>query len=75
MSHEFLSTNKNTKSTPKTKPTPPPKKMLKLDLIKNVVLFETNEFNHPTVLRYRKMLEYIDELKSDKYFSTFVLFP
>ena len=71
----LTSTNKNTKSTPKTKPTPPPKKMLKLDLIKNVVLFETNEFNHPTVLRYRKMLEYIDELKSDKYFSTFVLFP
>jgi hypothetical protein len=67
--------NKNTKSTLKTKPTPPPKKMLKSDLIKNIVLFETNEFNHPTVLRYRKMLEYIDELKSDKYFSTFVLFP
>jgi hypothetical protein len=71
----LTSTNKNTKSTLKTKPTPPPKKMLKSDLIKNIVLFETNEFNHPTVLRYRKMLEYIDELKSDKYFSTFVLFP
>jgi len=71
----LTSTNKNTKSTLKSKPIPPPKKMLKSDLIKNIVLFETNEINHPTVLKYRKMLEYIDELKSDKYFSTFVLFP
>jgi hypothetical protein len=65
----------NQKNKTKTKPTPAPKKMLKSDLIKNIVLFETNEFNHPTVFKYRKMLECIDELKTDKYFSTFVLFP
>jgi len=68
-------TSTNQKNKTKTKPTTAPKKMLKSDLIKNIVLFETNEFNHPTVFRYRKMLECIDELKSDKYFSSFVLFP
>ena len=64
-----------TKSNPKTKSTPAPKKMLKSELIKNIVLFETDELNHPTVLKYRKMLEKIEDLKADKYFSNFVLFP
>ena len=50
-------------------------KMLKSELIKNIVLFETNELNYPTVLKYRQMLEKIEELKADKYFSNFVLFP
>ena len=63
------------KSNMKTKSTPAPKKMLKSELIKNIVLFETNELNHPMVLKYRKMLEKIDDLKADKYFSNFVLFP
>ena len=71
----FFNTLTSSNQKTKTKSTPAPKKMLKSDLIKNIVLFETNEFNHPIVLRYRKMLEYIDQLKSDKYFSTFVLFP
>ena len=52
-----------------------PKKMLKSELIKNIVLFETNQLNHPSVLKYRKMLEKIDDLKADKYFANFVLFP
>jgi hypothetical protein len=60
---------------PKPKSTPVPKKMLKSELIKNIVLFETNELNYPTVLKYRQMLEKIDDLKADKYFSNFVLFP
>lgn len=63
------------KSNMKTKSTHAPKKMLKSELIKNIVLFETNELNHPMVLKYRKMLEKIDDLKADKYFSNFVLFP
>jgi hypothetical protein len=71
----FFNTLTSSNQKTKSKSTPAPKKMLKSDLIKNIVLFETNEFNHPIVLRYRKMLEYIDQLKSDKYFSTFVLFP
>ena len=65
----------NQKSKPKIKLTQLPKKMLKSDLIKNIVLFETNELNHTTVFKYRKMLEKIEELKADKYFSNFVLFP
>jgi len=68
-------TNQKPKSNPKTKSTSAPKKMLKSELIKNIVLFETNELNHPMVLKYRKMLEKIDDLKADKYFSNFVLFP
>lgn len=61
------------KSKPKS--TPAPKKMLKSELIKNIVLFETNPLNHPSVIKYRKMLEKIDDLKADKYFANFVLFP
>ena len=63
------------KPKPKPKSTPAPKKMLKSELIKNIVLFETNSLNYPTVLKYRKMIEKIDDLKADKYFSNFVLFP
>ena len=44
-------------------------------LKKHIVLFETNSLNYPTVLKYRKMIEKIDDLKADKYFSNFVLFP
>jgi hypothetical protein len=68
-------TNQKSKSKPKPKSAPVPKKMLKSELIKNIVLFETNELNHPMVLKYRKMMEKIDELKADKYFSNFLLFP
>jgi hypothetical protein len=55
----------------KTKKT---KKFLKPDLIKEIILFETNSENHGIVLRFRKMLEKIDALKKDKYFSSFILF-
>jgi hypothetical protein len=68
-------TNKKSKPKTKSKSTTAPKKMLKSELIKNIVLFETNELNYSTVLKYRKMLEKIDELKADKYFSNFLLFP
>ena len=55
----------------KTKKT---KKFLKPDLIREIILFETNCENHGTVLKFRKMLEKIEELKRDKYFSSFILF-
>ena len=58
----------NTTKTPKTK------KLLKPELIKEIISFETDESNHHIVLKFRKMLEKIDELKQDKYFSSFVLF-
>jgi len=50
------------------------KKLLKPDLIREIILFETNAENHAIVLKFRKMLEKIDELKRDKYFSSFILF-
>ena len=55
----------------KTKKT---KKLLKPDLIREIILFETNTENHNVVLKFRKMLEKVDELKRDKYFSSFILF-
>jgi hypothetical protein len=55
----------------KTKKT---KKLLKHDLIREIILFETNTENHNIVLKFRKMLEKVDELKRDKYFSSFILF-
>ena len=58
----------------KTTKTPKTKKLLKPELIKEIISFETNESNHHIVLKFRKMLEKIDELKQDKYFSSFVLF-
>ena len=54
--------------------TPKTKKLLKPELIKEIILFETDESNHHIVLKFRKMLEKIDELKRDKYFSSFILF-
>ena len=50
------------------------KKLLKPELIKEIILFETNYENHNIVLKFRKMLQKIDALKKDKYFSSFILF-
>ena len=50
-------------------------KMCKAELIKSIVVFETNETNHAVVYKCKKMLEYIESIKSDKYFASFVLFP
>ena len=50
------------------------KKLLKSELIKEIILFEVNSANHHIVLKFRKMLENIDALKKDKYFSTFIMF-
>jgi hypothetical protein len=55
----------------KTKKT---KKLLKHELIKQIILFETNRANYNIVLKFRKMLAKIDSLKQDKYFSSFILF-
>ena len=50
------------------------KKLLKPELIKEIIIFETNYENHNIVLKFRKMLQKIDALKKDKYFSSFILF-
>ena len=59
---------------PKASKAPKTKKLLKPELIKEIISFETDEINHHIVLKFRKMLEKIDELKQDKYFSSFILF-
>lgn len=50
-------------------------KMCKPELIKNIVAFETDAMNHHVVYQCKKMLENIEEIKSDKYFASFVIFP
>ena len=50
-------------------------KMCKPELIKSIVAFETDATNHSAVYRCKKMLEYIETIKSDKYFGSFVIFP
>lgn len=50
------------------------KKLLKNELIKEIIIFEINAANHNIVLKFRKMLEKIDALKKDKYFSSFIMF-
>jgi hypothetical protein len=50
------------------------KKLLKHELIKEIILFEINTLHHNIVLKFRKMLEKIDALKKDKYFSSFIMF-
>ena len=50
------------------------KKLLKHELIKEIILFEVNAVNHNIVLKFRKMLEKMNDLKKDRYFSTFIMF-
>jgi hypothetical protein len=72
--YEILkSKNNGTKS--KTKSINNTKKMCKSELIKSIVTFETNDANHHMVYKCKKMLDYIEKIKNDKYFASFVLFP
>ena len=64
-------TNANTNANVNVKGT----KMCKPELIKSIVSFETNETNHDVVYKCKKMLQYIESIKNDKYFASFVLFP
>ena len=58
------------------KPTSKPMtKLCKPELIKSIVAFETDSTNHSVVYQCKKMLEYIELIKSDKYFGSFVIFP
>ena len=67
--------NKNTGTKTKTRTRNNTIKMCKPELIKSIVEFETNEMNHHIVYKCKIMLEYIEKLKTDKYFSSFLLFP
>lgn len=67
--------NKSKNSGTKTKTRSRTIKMCKSELIKSIVAFETNAMNHDIVYKCKMMLEYIETIKSDKYFASFVLFP
>lgn len=61
--------------TKKTKTRNSTTKLCKHELIKSIVAFETDAANHSVVYQCKKMLEYIESIKSDKYFGSFVIFP
>ena len=67
--------NKSKISGTKTKTRSRTMKMCKSELIKSIVAFETNTMNHDIVYKCKMLLEYIETIKSDKYFASFVLFP
>jgi hypothetical protein len=50
-------------------------KLCKPELIKSIVAFETDVMNHRMVYQCKKMLENIQEIKNNKYFASFVIFP
>lgn len=64
-----------TKTTKTTKKRNVATKLCKPELIKSIVAFETDAANHCVVYQCKKMLEYIESVKSDKYFGSFVIFP
>ena len=66
---------KNKHSVMQTKTRNNRTKMCKPELIKSIVAFETDATNHSVVYQCKKMLEYIEAIKSDKYFGSFVIFP
>jgi hypothetical protein len=70
--HSQLNATKTTKTTKKRNVAA---KMCKPELIKNIVAFETEAMNHRAVYQCKKMLEYMETIKSDKYFASFVIFP
>ena len=64
-----------TKTTKTTKSRSVATKLCKPELIKSIVAFEIDAANHCVVYQCKKMLEYIESIKSDKYFGSFVIFP
>jgi len=73
--NKSVTSNINNITTKGTKTRSNTIKMCKPELIKSIVSFETNEANHHIVYKCKKMLEYIELIKNDKYFASFVLFP
>ena len=73
--YEILKSKNNKNAGTKTRTRNNTIKMCKPELIKSIVSFETNETNHDVVYKCKKMLDYIESIKNDKYFSSFLLFP
>ena len=73
--YEILKSKHSQGQTKTTKKRNVATKLSKPELIKSIVSFETDAANHCVVYQCKKMLEYIDSIKSDKYFGSFVIFP
>ena len=73
--YEILKSKHSKGQTKTTKKRNVATKLCKPELIKSIVAFETDAINHCVVYQCKKMLEYIESIKSDKYFSSFVIFP
>jgi hypothetical protein len=73
--YEILKSKHSKGQTKTTKKRNVATKLCKPELIKSIVSFETDAANHCVVYQCKKMLEYIESIKSDKYFSSFVIFP
>ena len=73
--YEILKSKHSKGQTKTTKKRNVATKLCKPELIKSIVAFETDAANHSIVYQCKKMLEYIESIKSDKYFGSFVIFP
>jgi len=73
--YEILKSKHSQGQTKTTKKRNVATKLCKPELIKSIVAFETDAENHCVVYQCKKMLEYIESIKSDKYFGSFVIFP
>jgi hypothetical protein len=73
--YEILKSKHSQGQTKTTKKRNVATKLCKPELIKSIVAFETDAANHCVVYQCKKMLEYINSIKSDKYFGSFVIFP
>ena len=73
--YEILKSKHSKGQTKTTKKQNVATKLCKSELIKSIVAFETDATNHSAVYQCKKMLEYIETIKSDKYFGSFVIFP
>ena len=73
--YEILKSKHSQGQTKTTKKRNVATKLCKPELIKSIVAFETDAANHCVVYQCKKMLEYIENIKKDKYFASFVIFP
>ena len=73
--YEILKSKHSQGQTKTTKKRNVATKLCKPELIKSIVAFETDAENHCVVYQCKKMLEYIESIKSDKYFGSFLIFP
>ena len=48
-------------------------KIRKVDVVQDIVVYETNAANYESVARRKRMFHYMDALKNDEYFKSFIM--